>query len=180
MLDRSSKPMNLTYLWICTDIVKRVDTVHNNCDVETRLEREFQDVKAEFGILGISVWFKQQWENTPMPNLNRIMRRFNPFLRARREMSQGLRHETLHDVGLWEPCVTAGRLLRIYEKHRHEVKLVWMEKSPLLWISYDEPTITNNRFLDVLLSRFQTLVRECLRPPSAMSCVVHEGRRENV
>lgn len=146
-----------TYLSKCKELIHRVESTLGSADKDRGLGDEVDQIASEWGVLGTSLWFKRQLEITPYPYLPRILRRFAPFVRQRRVPGVALLHELLHDVRLWSECVAAGRLVRIYEKNRHRVKLEWMETAPLLWTSYDLVSETGNRFLDVLLSKLTEL-----------------------
>lgn len=142
-----------TYLSKCKELIHRVESTLGSKEEDARLAAEVDHIALEWGVLGTSLWFKRQLELTPYPYLPRILRRFVPFVRQRRVPGVALFHELLHDARIWSECIAAGRLLRVYEKNRHRVKLEWMETEPLLWLSYDLVSETGNRFLDVLLSK---------------------------
>lgn len=142
-----------TYLSKCKELIHRVESALGSADKDKELSDEVDRVASEWGVLGVSLWFKRQLEITPYPYLPRILRRFTPFVRQRRVPGVALSHELVHDARMWAECIAAGRLVRIYEQNRHRVKLEWMESVPLLWISYDIGSQTGNRFLDALLSK---------------------------
>jgi len=161
-----------TYLCRCKEVIRRVDLALLDAVVETKLGEEVEQMAREWGVMGMSIWFKHQWQATPMPYLGRILRRFLPFVRHRREPGVGLCHELTYDKNLWSECVSAGRLLRLYEANRHRVKLEWMESGPLLWLSYDQVSETGNRFLDALLSKLTEIDAQC-NPPSLRPRPLH-------
>lgn len=148
-----------TYLSKCKELVHRIESTLGSAGEDKRLSVEVDHVASEWGVLGISLWFKRQLEVTPYPYLPRVLRRFAPFVRQRRVPGIALSHELVHDTRLWTECITAGRLVRVYERNRHRVKLEWMETAPLLWINYDTVSETGNRFLDALLSKLTDLDR---------------------
>lgn len=154
-----------TYLVRCKDVVYRVARLDqgNSETSYRRLSDELEQMNREWGVAGVSIWFKHQWQSTPMPYLGRILRRFAPFVRQQREPGVGLCHELIYDAKLWSECLVAGRLLRLYEANRHRVKLEWMEAGPLLWLSYDTVSETGNRFLDALLFKL-TELDQCTHP----------------